>query len=321
MKAAYVKGFGDVDMLQIADVPIQEPGKGEVLVRIKACGLNYADVLQRLGIYPGGPKPPYIPGMEASGVVEAHSAEITKPAIGTPVIMLAQCGMQAEYAVINANFCTPLPDDLSFSEGAAFPVQYLTAYHALTTVANAQPTETVLIHAAGGGFGTAAVQIGKLLGLKVIGTASNNEKRKRILSLGADMAVAYDSFEQACRKLTNQQGPDIIIETVGGNIFRRSLAILPPFGRLIVIGMSSQQIEKIDTAYLLFRSKSVLGFHLNALLTKGNLISSSIMKIFNWIRQGKLRIQVGHTFPLSEIRQAHKLALSRKSFGKIVLIP
>ena len=310
MKAVRVKGFGGVDQLELVELPDPEPQPGQVRVRVEACGLNYADVMQREGLYPGGPKPPYISGLEAAGVVEAGDS---LPA-GIRVMALAGSGCHAELVCVNAAACVPCPKSMSFIEAAAFPVQYLTAYHALTTLGRAEAGETVLIHAAAGGVGTAAVQIAKLLGLHVIGTASSEEKRKRILDLGADEAFSYEDFD-------HKRGPTLILESIGGDIFRRSLAILPSLGRLVVYGASSKDVQPVDTLKLFFRSQAIIGLHLNAVFERPTLMAESLRRLFGWIEEGKLKIQVGHTLPLAEIRQAHELISSRQSYGKIVLLP
>jgi NADPH2:quinone reductase len=274
--------------------------------------LNYADVMQRAGLYPGGPKPPFISGLEAAGVVEAGEGL----PVGARVMTVAAGGCHAELLCVSAAGCMPVPASMSFIEAAAFPVQYLTAYHALTTVGRAAAGETVLIHAAAGGVGTAAVQIAKLLGLRVIGTASSQEKRARVLELGADEALSYEEFDQ---KLNGKNAPALILEAVGGDVFRRSLAILPSLGRLVVFGAASQEVEPIDTLKLLFRSQGVFGLHLKAIFERPSLVGQSMMQLFEWIRQGKLKMQVGHVLPLAQIREAHELISSRKSYGKIVL--
>ena len=314
MKAVRVKGFGDVDQLEFVEVPDPEPKPGEVRIRVAACGLNYADVMQRAGLYPGGPKPPFIPGSEAAGVVEAGD---TLP-VGSRVVAISAGGSQAERICVSPAACMPVPDSMPFTEAAAFPVQYLTAYHALTTVGRAEPGETVLIHAAAGGVGTAAIQIGKLLGLRVIGTASSEEKRKRVLELGADEALSYDEFDQ---RLTGKDAPAVILEAVGGDVFRRSLAILPSFGRLVVFGAASKDVQPVDTLKILFRSQAVLGLHLSAIFERPDLLKRSLATLFNWIAQGQIKIQVGHVLPLAQIAEAHQLISSRKSYGKIVLLP
>ncbi|MBC8031815.1 MAG: NADPH:quinone oxidoreductase family protein [Pyrinomonadaceae bacterium] len=320
MKAARVNAFGGEDQLEIVELPDPVAGQGEIIVRVKACGLNYADVMQRLGLYPGGPTPRYIAGMEAAGVVESHGADTDNaPPIGSRVVALGR-GAHAELVGANARACIPLPETMSFEEGAAFPVQYLTAYHTLVTLAHAKAGETVLIHAAAGGVGTAAIQIAKLLGLRVVGTASTDEKREKITQLGADVAVSYDDFEVAARELTDGRGPDICLESIGGEVFRRSLAIIPPLGRLVVFGAASKEAQPIDTLKLFFRSQSILGFHLNGIVGRPDLMVSSLTTLLSWIGTGKLKIQIGHKFPLAEIRQAHELIASRNSYGKIVLV-
>jgi NADPH:quinone reductase len=314
MKAVQVKAFGGVDQLELIELPDPQPQPGQVCIRVEACGLNYADVMQREGLYPGGPKPPYIPGLEAAGVVEEGDA---LPA-GSRVMAMSGGGCHAERVCVSAAACVPFSDSMTFVEAAAFPVQYLTAYHALITLGRATVGETVLIHAAAGGVGTAAVQIAKLLGLHVVGTASSEEKRRRILDLGADEALSYEEFDQ---KLSGKDGPTLILEAVGGDIFRRSLAILPSLGRVVVYGAASKEVQPIDTLKLLFRSHAVLGLHLNSIFERPALMTESLTRLLGWIEQGKLKMQVGHTLPLSEIRQAHELISSRQSYGKIVLVP
>ncbi|HEY6232000.1 MAG TPA: NADPH:quinone oxidoreductase family protein [Pyrinomonadaceae bacterium] len=321
MKAARVNAFGDVDQLEIVELPDPAPEAHEVVVKVKACGLNFADVAQREGFYPGGPKPPFIPGLEAAGVVESVGAQVgdSLPA-GSRVVVLTP-GAHAERVRRDARLCIRLPERMSFNEGAAFPVQYLTAYHCLVTLAHATSGETVLIHAGAGGVGTAAIQIAKLLGLQVIVTASTSDKRAKVLALGADAAVGYDQFETAARELTSGRGPDICLESIGGDVFRRSLAILPSLGRLVVYGAAGQEPQSIDALKLLFRSQAVLGFHLNAIFERPKLLQDSLATLLGWFAEGKLRIQIGHTFPLTEIRKAHELIASRQSYGKILLLP
>lgn len=319
MRAAQVGGFGDVDRIDLVDLPRPRPGTGEVLVRVKACGLNYSDALQRQGLYLGGPRPPFVPGIEAAGVVERSGAPTLLP-IGTRVALVAAGGLHAEWAVARPADCIRLPDSMSFTEGAAFPVQYLTAYHALTTVARAAPGETVIVHAAGGGVGTAAVQIARLLGLTVVATASTEEKRTRTRALGATRAVGYDGFVEAARDLTGGRGADIILDSVGGEVLRRSLGVLRPLGRVVVVGATSGTGASIDTVRLLFRSHGILGFHLSALLRDPELVRESVDRLLGWVERGSLRMQIGEEIAFTEIRRAHRLIASRDRYGKIVLV-
>lgn len=320
MKAAQVVGFGDVDRITVVDMPGPTPTAGSVLVRVKASGLNFADVLQRQGLYVGGPVPPFVSGMDAAGIVETNDAGPQSIPAGTRVAVLAARGLHAEHVVVQPAACIPLPDTMSFAQGAAFPVHYLTAYHSLTTVAHARAGETVVIHAAGGGVGTAAVQIARILGLRILATASSEEKRSRIRALGATCAVAYEDFEQTTRDLTGGRGPDIVLESLGGDVFRRSLALLAPLGRLVVLGAVTGVAPPIDGVGLVFRSQGVLGFHLSALLHDANAASTAVERLLEWFGQGQLDIQVGHEVAFTDIRHGHRLVASRDRYGAVVLM-
>ena len=310
MKQIVVTAFGDSSQLQLVDAP--EP-EGEVVIEVKAIGLNYADLVQREGMYLGGPQPPFVPGVEAAGVVVRGAL----PA-GSRVIVLAKSGCYAERVAVRARQCIPMPPDLDFVHAAAFPVTFLTAYHALVTVARAAPGECVLVHAAGGGVGTAAVQLAKLLGLRVIATASTEDKRARVRALGADIVVDYAGFEDATRAAG---GAAIVLESVGGDVFRKSLAVLQPLGRLVLYGVATKQSTPVDPLKLLFGSRAVMGFHLDAVVGRPDLLESSLRFLLDHVAAGRLAITVGHTFPLAEARAAHDLVASRAAFGKVVLVP
>ncbi len=318
MKAVEVRAFGGPEHLHWVDAATPRPGDGEALLRVAACGLNHADLLMREGDYLGGPRPPFRPGMEAAGVVEAVGPTAGLE-IGTRVATVATHGLQATHLAVPAAACVPLPDVLTWEQAAALPVTHLTAYHALTTVARAQPGEVVLIHGAAGGVGTAAVGIARRLGLRVAATASTADKRERVRELGAELAVPYDGFERAVRELTGGRGPDVVLEMIGGDVMRRSLRLLPPLGRLVLIGMVSRRALPIDSVQLLFRSQAVLGFHLRALLGRDDLIAISLERILGWIAAGELSVEVGEVLPLEEIRRAHELLAGRRVQGKIVL--
>ncbi len=321
MKAVEVRAFGGPECLRWVAAPTPRPGRGEVLLRVAACGLNHADLLMREGDYLGGPRPPFRPGMEAAGVIEETGAATGDLSAGTRVAVVAASGLQATHAVVPAAACVRLPADLPWEQAAALPVAYLTAYHALTTVARAQPGEVVLIHGAAGGVGTAALVIARRLGLRVVATASTAEKRTRARELGAEVAVDYDGFARAVRELTGGRGPDVVLEMIGGDVMRRSLRLLPPLGRLVLIGMVSRRAHPIDSVQLLFRSQAVLGFHLRALLGRDDLIAASLRRILGWIAAGELSVEVGEVLPLDQIRRAHELLASRRVHGKIVLVP
>lgn len=318
MKQVWIEAFGDVSQVHVRDVAEPVAKEGEVVIAIAACSVNYADLMQRDGLYVGGPTPPFAPGAEAAGTVVAVGPWVTTPAVGTRVMVTARGGLQAEKAAVHAGSCVVIPESMSFADAAAFPVSFLTAYHALTTVAHATPGELVVIHAAAGGVGTAAVQIAKLLGLRVLATASTADKRARVQALGADRVVGYDTFEAIARELG---GAAIVLESVGGEILRKSLSILAPLGRLVVFGVSSRDPRPLDSVKLLFRSHAVLGLHLDAIFARPDLLVPSLDWLLARVVDGRLVVQVGHTLPLLDVRHAHELLASRGSYGKIVLSP
>jgi NADPH2:quinone reductase len=318
MKQVRVEAFGGVDQLHVVDAPEPVPGPGEVVLAVEACGVNYADLMQREGMYLGGPKPPYTPGVEAAGTVVAHGPGVAAPALGARVVVLGKGGLQAERAAVPAERCVGVPAALDAVRAAAFPVTFLTAYHALTTVGRATAGEVVVIHAAGGGVGTAAVQLAKQLGLRVVATASTEAKRARVKALGADVVVGYDGFEDAVRALG---GASLILESVGGEITKRSLAVLSPLGRLVIYGVAGKDARPIDPIKLLFKSQAVLGLHLDAIVARPDLLRPSLSRLLADVTAGTLSIEVGATFPLSDVRLAHSHIASRQSYGKVVLLP
>jgi NADPH2:quinone reductase len=318
VKQVRVAAFGGVDQLHVVDAPEPVPGPGELVLAVEACGVNYADLMQREGMYLGGPVPPYAPGVEAAGTVVAHGAGVTAPPIGTRVVVVGNGGLQAERAAVPADRCIAVPAALDAVRAAAFPVTFLTAYHALTTVGRAVAGEVAVIHAAGGGVGTAAVQLAKQLGLRVVATASTADKRARVAALGADVVVDYDGFEDAVRALG---GAHLILESVGGEVFKRSLAVLAPLGRVVVYGVATKDARPIDPIKLLFKSHAVLGLHLNAIVARPDLLRPSLARLLADVTSGALSIEVGATFPLADVRRAHDHIASRQSYGKTLLLP
>jgi len=332
MRTVLVEAFGGPEQLAWVERPLPVPGPGEVLLRLHACGLGFSDRLMCRGEYPGGPRPPFAPGVEAAGeIVAVGGGEGAggaprlldgEPArLGQRVLVVGRGGLQATHAAVPAADCMPLPPGLSWVEAAALPVSFLTAWHALVTVGRAAPSEVVLIHGAGGGLGTAAVQIARRLGLRVVATASTAEKRARLAALGAEVTAGYEDFEAAVRAATAGRGPDLVLETVGGRVLTRGLRLLPPLGRLVLVGLSSGEIPAIDAVSLLHRSRAVLGLHLSAILARPELVAASLASLFAWIAAGELRVQVGEVLPLAEIRRAHELLTDRNRWGKIVLVP
>ncbi|HSY39063.1 MAG TPA: NADPH:quinone oxidoreductase family protein [Polyangia bacterium] len=319
MKAIRVVGYGGPEVLELVDVSEPAPGPGELLLEVTACGLNWSDLLQRAGLYPGGPRPPLIAGQEAEGIVAGHGPGVSSPPLGTRVCAIAATGLAAGQAVVAASTCFPLPDAVPPSNGAAVAVSLLTAGGALILSGHAIPGETVLVHAGGGALGTMAVQVARSLGLRVAATVSSPEKMDRVAALGAEVVCGYDVFEAEVRKLSNDRGLDLAVDSIGGAISERTFGLLGSFGRQILVGLSSGERARIDTLKLLHRSRGVMGFHLRSLLQRPELASALATRLWAWLADGSVRPQVADVLPLREIRRAHDLLASRQTFGKIVL--
>ena len=319
MKAIRVAGFGGPEVLELVDVPEPVAGPGEVLLDVTALGLNWSDLLQRAGQYPGGPRPPFVAGQEAEGVVVAHGPGVSSPPLGTRQCAIAVTGLAAERAVVPASACFPLPDAVPSPNGAAVPVSLLTAGGALILSGHAVEGETALVHAGAGSLGTMAVQVARCLGLRVVATVSSPEKADRVRGLGAELVCGYDLFDVEARKLSNDRGLDLAVDSIGGAISQRTFALLGSFGRQILVGISSGERVSIDPLKLLHRSRGVLGFHLRSLLQRPEQASALATRLWAWLADGSIQPQVGQVLPWQEIRRAHDLLASRQTFGKVVL--
>jgi len=325
MKAIQISEYGDAAVLLPSDVPEPRPRDGEVLVEVKAAGVNYADILMRRGSYGGRQTLPFVPGFEAAGVVLQTGQGVAEWKPGQRVmgtVLRETCGCYAERAIMPAWLLMPIPDDLSFEEGAAFPEVFITAYLALHVFGRLAKGESVLIQAAGGGVGTAAVQLAHAMGARVFGTASSEEKLWRIKSLGADVAINYATHDFADEVKKAGAGVDVVLESVGGEVFEKSLKCLRPLGRLVVFGSSSGKAPAFGVKDLTGGIVSVAGFSFGALsVLRPDVIRECMQAVMKFLLEGKVRPVVGHTFPMREARAAHELISSRNSFGKVVLVP
>ncbi|MBI4536971.1 MAG: zinc-binding dehydrogenase [candidate division NC10 bacterium] len=313
-----------------------EPGSGEVRVRLRAIGVNFAEVLSRKGLYGWAPKRPYILGMEGAGEIEGLGPGVTGRRIGEAVIVGAQHGCYAQQVCVSAHQALPAMPDFTLDENAAFAVNYLTAWVSLMEMARLRPTDTVLVHAAAGGVGTAAVQLAKALGCTVYGTAGADGKLGLVKRLGADAAVNYRTtdFETEVRRLTNGQGVDVVLETVGGEVYRKSLRLLAPTGRLVVTGFASLNLQKWNplswwrtwraiprakVGEMAERSVGVLATHLGYLLPERERLAGIWGELVWFVKRHHIRPVVGSAFPFERMADAHALMESRRSTGKIVV--
>jgi NADPH2:quinone reductase len=304
VKAVLLRETGGPERLELTDVPEPEAAEGEVIVDLRAAGVNFLDLLIRQGRYARSPELPYVLGNELAGEVD-----------GRRVMAITSGGCYAELAAVSEDALVPLPDSASFEEGASFLLTFLTAWIPLTRQAPVRPDMTVLVHAAAGGVGTAAVQLARHLGARVVGTASTEEKREFVRSLGADEVYGYDEFAEAVRA-------DIVVDPLGGDVFAATLQTLQPMGTLVGIGYAGGLWHQLDPALLVGRNIGVQGFYLGRLMSRRpELVREATEEVVALWRDGAVRPIVGDVFPLAEAAEAHVLIEERRNRGKVVLVP
>jgi NADPH2:quinone reductase len=317
MKAAVIPRLGNVDVLEVKQVEEPVPASGQELVRVEAGGINFADIMTAQGGYPGAPKPPLVAGREFCGV---------RLSDGERVMGYMQWGAFAELVAASTALLWPVPKEWNAEEGAAFPVNYFTAYFGYWKAGLLErpadgTTPRVLIHAVAGGVGTAAVQIGKLLGVEMYGTSSSEEKLTRVKALGLQHGINYRQrdYEEAIKEMTRGEGVDAVFEMLGGEHTNKSVRCLRDFGRVIVYGAATGQPSQLDPRLLYAKGASVHGLWLTYLSAKRELMNQAWQQLSAWTAQGHLHPVVGQMFPLEQVQDAYRLLLERKNFGKVVL--
>lgn len=325
MKAVRFHSTGGPEVLVYEDVPDPTPKEGEVLIKIEAVGLNFADTMRRRGeAYPEPSPTPFILGVEVAGTVAALGKGVTSIEVGTSVLATPGAGGYAQYICVPAAMVVPLPAGVDPVAASALVAHGLSAAFALRNAAKLVEGETVLIEAAAGGVGSFMVQLAKLYGAgKVIAAASTPEKRALAERLGADATVDYTvpGWAEKVRELTGGRGVDVAIEMVGGENTNQTLAAMATFGRMIVVGQASSKTALIDPWTLNDNSHSVIGFYVSNYAAIPGLIQSTMGEIMGFVMAGKLAPQIGAVMPLSKAADAHRLFEGRKSMGKIVLQP
>jgi NADPH2:quinone reductase len=320
MKAIRVHEFGGPEVLRLEEVPEPRPGAGQVVVRVRAVGVNPVDTYIRSGVYTFRPALPYTPGLDAAGEVTAVGEGVARLAPGQRVYTAGSLsGTYAEVALCEESQCHPLPERVSFAEGAGVNTPYVTAYRALFQKARAEPGETVLVHGASGGVGTAAVQLARAAGLRVVGTAGTEEGLKLVTEQGAHHALdhrAPDYLGQLAG-LTGGRGVDVIVEMLANVNLNRDLEVLAKGGRVVVVG--SRGTVEINPRLAMTRDAAILGM---TLFNVSPRESASIhAALAAGLEAGTLRPIVGRELPLSEAARAHEEVLKPGAHGKIVLIP
>ena len=319
MKALVITRFGGPEVLEVQNLPDAHTGPDQVLIKVEAGGLNFADLMTARGGYAGTPKPPLIAGREFSGLDPN----------GRRVMGYTQFAAFAEQTTAYRTLLWPVPATWTAEQGAAFPVNFFTAYFAFWKAglieidkSKDKPTGArVLIHAVAGGVGTAAVQIGKILGVEMYGTSSSEEKLARVRELGLQHGINYKQkgYVEAIKELTHGEGVDAVFEMLGGEHVAKSVKCLRDFGRVVVYGAATGETPQLDTRLLYAKGASVHGLWLTYLSQNRALMESAWKQLSEWLAAGKLNPVIGKVFPLADARAAFTLMQEGKNYGKIVL--
>lgn len=322
MKAIRVDQYGGPQVLSCQQVPQPAAGPGEALVRISTSGVNFIDVYQREGRYAG--QLPFTPGMEASGIVEAIGDSVTEVKVGDRVAYPSHQGSYAEYAAVPAQKLVPIPDGIDDRSAAAAMLQGMTAHYLSESTYPIQQGDTVLIHAGAGGVGLLLIQMAKRRGARVISTVSTEAKAQLAREAGADEVILYTraDFLEKTRRSTGGKGVNAVFDSVGKTTFDKSLDCLKPRGYLVLYGGSSGPVPPFDPIILstkgsLFLTRPSLFHYIS---DRASLLARA-GDVLNWIARGELKLRIEHTYPLSEARQAHRDLESRKTTGKLLLLP
>jgi NADPH:quinone reductase len=314
VRAIQITEFGGPEVLQLADLPVPEPGEDEVLVQVSSAGINFADTHQRENSYLAKAELPLVPGTEVAGTLPD----------GQRVVALTGTGGYAEYAVAPASQVFPIPDGVDDGVALAMIVQGLTAWHLYRTSARLRPGESVVVIAASGGVGNLAVQLAKPFGAgRVIATASSEQKREQALALGADAALDpnMDGLGDAIREANGGRRVDVVLEMAGGRVFDDCLSVLAPFGRLVAYGIASREQNTVQSGRLMRGSQSVVGFWLMHCLGREDMMREPLEDLFARAARGELKPLVGETYPLSDVQRAHEDLAGRRTSGKLLLDP
>lgn len=338
MKQVVTTKNGGVEVLQVQEAPDPVAAKGEVVVRVKAAGLNFADIMARQGLYPDGPRKPCVMGYEVAGVVESVGDGVDQALIGKPVVAMTRFKGQAEMVAVGAMQIFEKPESLSFEQAAAVPVNYLTAYALLVAMGGLRKGESVLIHNAGGGVGLAALDIAKHIGATTYGTASPG-KHEFLRARGLDHPIDYRNQDwlPALKELTNGRGVELIIDPIGGAHWKKSYAALRTTGRLGMFGVSTasanglrgklklvkaaMQMPRFHPLGLLNKNRGVFGLNLGHMWHEPEKVAEWVQAIMAGVTAGWVRPHVDKSFRFEQAGEAHNYIESRKNIGKVVLVP
>ena len=322
MRALICKEYGTADKLVVEEAVDPSPGEGEVLVAVRAAALNFPDVLTIAGQYQVKTPPPFVPGIEAAGEVEATGDGVKHFSVGDAVVLTPMTGAFAEKCVVNQAMVAPLPPGMSFAAGAGLSVTYSTTMHALRQSADLQAGETLLVLGAAGGVGSAAIEIGKAMGARVIAAASNADKLAFAREIGADDVIDYstDSLKDSVKALTEGQGVDVVYDPVGGDLAQAALRSLAWHGRYLVIGFAAGEIPEFPANLALLREASIIGVFWGEWARRHpDLQASNAMEIGKMLAEERLSPRIGEVHKLDDFVAAFDAITSRRAMGKVVL--
>ena len=338
MRQIVTTATGGIDVLKVQEKPDPEPRESQVVIRVRAAGLNFADILSRQGLYPDSPPKPCAMGYEVSGVVEAAGNGVNSSLIGKSVVAMTRFGGQSELVAVKATQMFEKPEQLTFEQAAAIPVNYLTAYALLVVMGSLHAGESVLIHNAGGGVGLAALDIAKKIGAETYGTASPG-KHKFLAERGLDHAIDYrkQDWLPVLQQLTNGRGVDLVIDPIGGAHWKKSYAALRHTGRLGMFGVSTVSANgfagKLNMLKLLFqtprfhpfrlinKNRGVFGLNLGHMWHEPEKVAVWMRDILRGVEEGWINPHVDQAFTFAEAGKAHRYLEERKNIGKVVLVP
>ncbi len=322
MKAWLVRDWCEPEQMEFAEVPLPEPKAGEVRIHNHAAALNFFDILQIQGKYQTKPQLPFTPGAEVAGIVDAVGPNVVDLVDGDRVMGFGSLGSFAEYTTTPAAKTFRIPESMSFAEAAAMLVVYQTSYLALKVRAALKPHEWLLVHAAAGGVGSAAVQLGKAFGARVIATAGSSDKLEFCLAQGADFALDYrePNWVEQVKQITEKQGADVIFDPVGGDVFDLSTKCIAREGRLLVIGFAGGRIPTIAANRILLKNMAVVGCYWGAHLEQHpEFLAAAQDELFALYQAGKIKPVVSQTWPLAKVAAALRALADRRTYGKVVL--
>jgi NADPH2:quinone reductase len=322
MRALVCAAWGGPETLRLGELPDPVPGPGEVVLRARAAGVNFADTLLIQGKYQEKPAVPFAPGLEVAGEVAALGPGVTHLRIGQRALAPVDHGAFAQLVKARASDAFAIPDAMDWATAAGFPITYGTAHGALVWRAGLKAGETLVVHGAAGGVGLATVEVGKALGARVIGTAGGADKIAVALEHGADAVIDYKSedLRARLRELTGGRGADVYFDPVGGEVFEASLRAIAWEGRIVVIGFAGGAVPQIPANILLVKNVSAVGFYWGSYRRQApDRLAAQFADLFRWFEQGRLKPHVSHRLPLGRAAEAFELLQQRKATGKVVV--